>query len=326
MRNHGYKKYLKEKHSKLNTSPEAIEYIIHKATGSTIINHKRIIIGEVNEVYEVITKDKKNYIVRISRSKFPRFEAEKKVINLAKNAGVLAPTVLLVERMNSSGMDVTLCVEEKINGQPLNTILETIDKKSLESILMEAGSQLSKIHSIQVDNFGNLDRSDHYKNWESFILRSAEKVKRFSQLAKIIQIDLHLMQKANKILRDHSCLYKEITPYLLHGDFSLKHLLISRNHIVGIIDFESAKGGDPLFDFAWLDYFYGERIPMHLVEKGYSNKKIFDDNYELKMSLYSIHLGLGFIDYYESEKNMPALEYAKQKLLKELSNFGPSKS
>lgn len=316
-----YQKYLEEKHGKLNAPQRIVEKVVNKATGSSLVEKRRIIEGEVNEVYEVTTKNNQNVIVRISRSMHPRFEAEEKAIRLALMAGVPAPKVLLIEKINQRENNLTFCVEEKIVGRPLNKFMDKLDEKTLKSIISEAGNILSQIHSVELEGFGGLDRDKPYKTWTEYVLRPEKKLERITQAAEAVGIDVKLIDKAIEILKEHRRLYKEVKPQLLHGDFSTKHLLVKDNHIVGIIDFENAKGGDPVLDFAWLNYFYGQVIPTDWLKTGYKNKDLFDRDFELKMKLYRLNLGLGFIDYYEYEKNEAGMNHTKKKFHEELRNF-----
>jgi aminoglycoside phosphotransferase (APT) family kinase protein len=316
-----YQKYLEEKHRKLITPDSVINKVVKKATGSSLKMKNRIIEGEVNEVYEVVTEDKQSVIVRISRSKHPRFEAEEKAIKLALMAGVPAPKVILVERVFEKKDSITVCVEEKIDGKPLKKLMGKLDEPTLKSIISEAGNILSKIHSVKLEGFGELGRDIPYRDWGEYVLRSERKLDRIIEASKNIGIEVSMIKKAIEILKSHSSVYSKIKPYLLHGDFSTKHFLIRNNNIVGIIDFENAKGGDPVLDFAWLNYFYGKVIPTNWLKDGYTNKNVFYDNFKLKMKLYRLHLSLGFIDYYEYEKNEAGINHTKKMLVEELNNF-----
>ncbi|MCX6705527.1 MAG: phosphotransferase, partial [Candidatus Woesebacteria bacterium] len=116
-------------------------------------------------------------------------------------------------------------------------------------------------------------------------------------------------------------MFKIDEAYLLHGDFGPKHLLIVDNHVTGILDFEGAKGGDPIRDLAWLNFFYGDSFSIDWLKVGYKNKDIFDENFDLKMKLYRLHLGLDLLEYYESEKNKSGMIHTRERFIKELENF-----
>ena len=55
-----YQTYLEQKHAQFNTPAEIIDEVVHVAIGSLPKKRKKLILGEVNEVYAVIAeKDRK---------------------------------------------------------------------------------------------------------------------------------------------------------------------------------------------------------------------------------------------------------------------------
>ena len=139
--------------------------------------------------------------------------------------------------------------------------------------------------------------------------------------AKLIGIESGLVGNAFKLLWENKEMFQINKAHLLHGDFSPKHILIADGHVTGILDFEDAKGGDPVRDLARLNFFYGDSFPIEWLKAGYQNKDIFDKNFDLKMKLYRLHLGLDLLGYYESEKNRAGLIHTKERFIKELENF-----
>lgn len=316
-----YQKFLEKKHGGFETPGNLIGTIVKKATGSGLVKKERIIAGEVNEVYDVTTENDQNVIVRISRQGSQNFETEERVIRLALMAGVPAPKILLIEQISSSLEKPTFCVEEKIEGKPLTSLMGSLESGVLRSIISESGGILSKIHSITVDNFGHLDGTTSFKTWQDYIFSIEGRRDRIIAAAKRLRIEPELIDKAFRLLRENEKMFQIKEPKLLHGDFSPKHLLVKDNHITGIIDFEGAKGGDPVRDFAWLNFFYGDSFPIDWVKAGYDNKDLFDKNFDIKMKLYRLHLGLDLLEYYDSQKNESGLIHTKARFIKELENF-----
>jgi aminoglycoside phosphotransferase (APT) family kinase protein len=257
----------------------------------------------------------------VSRSQYPKFEAEEKAISLSLKAGVPAPKVLLIEQMQNGDEKLTFCIEEKIKGEALRELMPSLDIETRNSFIIEAGEILSKIHSVQLPGFGNLDRDVPFKTWEDFIFHLEDKKEKILTSGEKVGIDSVLINQAFEILRNNSSAFTVKEARLLHGDFGPKHLLVQEGHITGIIDFENAKGGDPVYDFAWLNYFHGESFSVESLREGYLDKNLFNENFELKMKLYRLHLGLGFIHYYESEKNEPGTNHAKKCFINELQDF-----
>lgn len=316
-----YRKYLEKKHGGFNTPGELVEMIAEKATGSRPIKRSRIIEGEVNEVYDVITEDKQDVVVRISRHGAANFETEERVIRMALMVGVPAPKVLLIEEASSGSEKLTFCVEEKIEGGSLRKLMGTMDKSTLKSIISEAGGTLSKINSVTVERFGRLNGSVIFKNWSDYIFSLENRKDRIIEAGKLIGIESDTINEVFKLLRENGKMFQIKEPKLLHGDFGPKHLLIRDNHIVGVLDFEDAMGGDPVYDLARISYFNYDVFPIDWLKEGYGKKDLFDDNFDLKMKLYRLQMGLGFIDYYNSEKNESGINYTKDRLIADLESF-----
>ena len=316
-----YQKYLEKKHSSFQTPEALIETMVKKATGSNTTQKKRIIAGEVNEVYGVTTQDNKDVIVRISRQAKNNFETEEKVIRLARMAGVPAPKVLLIEEASSGPQNLTFCVEGKIEGEPLLSLMGSMDKSAFKSIASEAGEILSKIHGIVVDKYGPQDGSRFFETWGDYIFNIEKRRLGITTAANLMGIESGLISESFKLLWENKEMFQINKAHLLHGDFSPKHILIADGHVTGILDFEDAKGGDPVRDLARLNFFYGDSFPIEWLKAGYQNKDIFDKNFDLKMKLYRLHLGLDLLGYYESEKNRAGLIHTKERFIKELENF-----
>ena len=70
-----------------------------------------------------------------------------------------------------------------------------------------------------------------------------------------------------------------------------------------------------------LNFFYGDSFSIDWLKVGYKNKDIFDENFDLKMKLYRLHLGLDLLEYYGSEKNKSGMIHTRERFIKELENF-----
>lgn len=319
--NDPYQRFLEKSHESFTSPEELVSEMIQKATGAELVERRKIIEGEVNEVYDVTTSEKQNVIVRISRSEYPSFETEEKVIRLVRMVGVPAPKVLLIEQISLEDKKLTFCVEEKIQGEPLKDLMGSMDNEMLKSFISEAGRILSKINSVTVEIFGSLDGSNSFKTWSDFIFNLESKREKIINAGKIVGADKTLIDKAFSLLRENEALFNIKEAKLLHGDFSPKHLIVHDNKIVGVIDFEGAKGGDPVRDIAWASYFYNDSFPIEWLTEGYENKELFDKDFDLKMKLYRLHMSLDLLEYFQADKNISGMTYAKRRLGEEMKNW-----
>ena len=145
-----------------------------------------------------------------------------------------------------------------------------------------------------------------YKTWESFL---SNLNKRYLNKIKGTEFE-YLIPKIKKYLDENLYLVKGLKkPSFIHDDIQIENLIVYKNKINGIIDFDRAFFGDPLYEFPYMEtsfiYFFNkkEKRIKDSLYKGYlSEKKIDWKRYEkLKdyyyLCKYLIHLS-GF-KYFE---------------------------
>lgn len=320
-----YKEYLQKKHGGFNTDPKLLSEIVSMATESDVKDDQRIVEGEVNEVHRVTTDSGEKLIVRISRSSNPRFEAEKWAIDSARKVGVPAPEVLLVEKRTSENESLTFCVEKQIDGIPLRDYIEQVgtDSEDARHAVENAGVALAKIHSVEVGGYGNLspEGEGHNTSWQEYMTSWSRKADKLIEPAKGIGLDPEVVEQAIKLIESHKVVYQISPPRLLHGDYGGDHVFIKDGAVSGIIDFESCKGGDPAWDFSWWSYFGKNRPPIKWLMNGYARETALDDDFELRVKLGELRLGLDMVHYYFYEKNEAGQDLAKRRLLEIVAGF-----
>ena len=293
------------------------------AVGEKPINKEKVILGEVNEVYDVTVGNEKHLIVRISRSSNPRFASEKWALDEVKKVGVPAPKILLVTSQSIKERNLTFCVEEKLSGNPIISI-PWQEKDRIKALVVQAGAMLAKIHSVKPTGFGGLSEDGQGKlsSWLEYVNEIDDEQEEILKSAIKIGLSIDQIERGFKLLKENNHLFEDVEPHLLHGDFSTKHILFENDLITGIIDFESCKSGDPLWDFAWWSYFFGKDVPIEWLKEGYDQVNKVDPEFNKKLVLYRIRLGLSMIHYYESEGNTSGMQHTKEKLLSDLKLCG----
>ena len=318
-----YQRYLEQKHAKFNTPDLVIDAVVDAAVGEKPINKEKVILGEVNEVYDVVVEKNKHLIVRISRSSNPRFASEKWALDEVKKVGVPAPKILLVTSQSIKERNLTFCVEEKLSGNPIRSI-PWQEKDRIKALVVQAGAMLAKIHSVKPTGFGGLSEDGQGKlsSWLEYVNEIDDEQEEILKSAIKIGLSIDQIERGFKLLKENNHLFEDVEPHLLHGDFSTKHILFENDLITGIIDFESCKSGDPLWDFAWWSYFFGKDVPIEWLKEGYDQVNKVDPEFNKKLVLYRIRLGLSMIHYYESEGNTSGMQHTKEKLLSDLKLCG----
>lgn len=321
-----YQKYLASVHTKWVTPDETIQEIVKEGTSKQIASKQRIIAGEANEVYNITLSNNKNVILRISKSAYPNFLQEKWAIEKVKTLGIPAPKILLIKHFTVDGKEKSACLMDKVDGEPLERGKINFDKLDLrlkKKLINQAGEILSKIHSIGTQGFGWIigEGKAEYKTSNELIDGLLNKHELFEKMAEEEDLDKHIVIKTLDIIKGFKGSYSKIKPHLNHGDYSHKHFMVKDNKIVAILDWGGARSDTPVYDFAGWDYWFGEYIPTEWLIAGYSNKELFDHNFDDFLHLLRLFRGLETLNWYHQEKYKPAVEKAKIKLLKDLEYF-----
>lgn len=298
-----YPEYLKRLHAESLTTDEEIASLVREASGSAPVGKKRLLAGEVNEVYDIELQEKGHVVLRIHKAETPVFGQERWAIDQCRRRGVPAPTILLIKYVPGTDGVVSYCIQEKSPGDVLSrgkVPYEHLDKYQLEAILHNAGRILEKMHSIPVTGFGDLDehgRGDKATFLEAMI-RAEEKEEKYVALAKKLGIPDEQMQKVFRIIRERVPRYADTKATFNHGDFDPKHIMHIGDEVTGILDFGDVLSHAPLYDFARWEYWYGDNKMLTWLKEGYSDKSIFADSGELSR-LIQLYMNIDLIKWYD---------------------------
>lgn len=316
-----YEDYLAAKHASFGVSTDTVSRVVMEATGQNITNLHRVIAGEINEVYEVITENG-GYFMRISRHEKTDYSGERWALSMARANGVPAPNMIDMGEISDNGDVLKYCIEEKVPGKPMDRLMDTrqLTNSQVETIGYETGRILAKIHEIRTRGFGKISKDGEgpYQNWNEYVLKYANRNNQdlYGNAAKcgitIREIDL-----AIDILKQHQSLYDTVTPRLIHCDYRPKHFMVSEDHLSGVIDFGSCMSGDPVCDFAWEIYHHNK----DWLKAGYLSVVGALQDFDLKVNLYQLRIGMDLIRFYAIENHPIGMAHARNKINECLNYF-----
>ena len=189
-----YDKYLKSLHSQKETPEEIIKDIVKEGAGKNFVSKKKIVAGEVNEVYDITLNDKSHVILRISPNGSPDFQQEQWAIKEAKKVGVPVPEIYLIKYIMTNGKEYGFCLMEKLEGDTLergNIDLNKITLEERRNYINEAGRILAKIHSIPTTGWGWIVKEKgQYETSDELFRQWLNKRKRYSETASLEKIFL----------------------------------------------------------------------------------------------------------------------------------------
>ena len=323
-----YKRYLENLHSKSITSNEIINSVIEEATGFKVKRKKKIIAGEINEVYDIFLENEENIIVRITKGDSIQHKREAWAFKKCKGVGgIPIPELLFIKEVVDKNHILSFCVQRKLLGNTIKggkIVFDKFNRNRQERIIYKAGEILSKIHTIKTKGFGYIDK-DGMGSHPSYSQLMSEYVKDFDKyldLAINIGMPWKSMEKIFDILIKKEKTSPKLTPILSHNDYTLNHIMINdKDEITGIIDWGEIKGHSPVNDFAkWS--FWVEEVPVEWLQRGYINKRIFDEEYEDMVHWSRLNIGLGALSWYYARRYKSGIKEVLKKLLRDLEYYG----
>lgn len=319
--------YTLEKHGRWNTSPEIIADVVAQASGGPIIERERIINGESNEVYSVTIEGGQELIVRIYHGEKNRFERENWALDRSREKGVPVPEMLHIRSVKDAGALLQVCVETKLPGVSLQEYRDESgqDKRERVSKMLHAlGAELMKVHSVKTDGWGALDKEGKGKYQSVSELIDRDVIERKDDILEALKEkpeDFQLVERAFHILQNEAATFDSEQPCLIHNDLSPEHVLVEHDRISGLIDFESALGGDPLLEFALWDFKHGAKYPLKDIIEGYGKQELFTEDFERRLNFWKIYRSLASLRYCIQEKKQSGIARALDVIRKSTHYF-----
>ncbi len=183
----------------------------------------------------------------------PKYQREKIVFDFLKKSIIPVPQkVTLDESKSLIPFDVLIC--EMIPGKNLASAWPALLREQRQRLAESAGRIFKQLSAIEWKHFGELASTGPLSQTKTWIAYLDAKLSFHLQEA----LELNIFdQKAIKTFRgifskNQAALQEVSTPYLVHGDFHFGNLLFVDETITGVVDFEWAFAGDPLYDlFQW---------------------------------------------------------------------------
>jgi aminoglycoside phosphotransferase (APT) family kinase protein len=180
----------------------------------------------------------------------PKYRREKIAFELLKNTAVPVPRkVILDESKEVCPFDVL--ITEFLNGENLEATWPTLDSKLRPQLAAKAGEILKQLNSVSLSFFGELSGVGplpQTATWSEYL-----KAKLSFHLDEALRLGLLDSSKQLRILDVFQSFQSELSAYtesrLVHVDYHFGNLLHSDGRITGVVDFEWALAGDPLYDF-----------------------------------------------------------------------------
>lgn len=288
--------------------------VVGEVTGAPVLDMRRIVAGEGNEVYDVALEGVPSMIVKIAHGRPDSHDREAWAIAQCTSRGIRAPRIRAHRRVEVGSAQRSIIVMEKLPGEPLRDV--NPDEVDVRRVLGEVGAWLSELHAIPVQGVGYLDGSGvglrvTMGEWLDALTAVAPV---FEEAGRSVGLDAGTIRGWLREIVDS---FRAAPPRvaLLHNDLLANHVLVHDGHLSGIIDFGEVAAEPAASDFAKWDYTEGERFPVEWIQAGYGDPSLFEPpNDRTYRALWHAN-GLWLMQWYHQTGFLAGVESARDRLL-----------
>ena len=299
------------------TPPNIVAAVVAEATRAPILELRRIVAGEQNEVYDVTLERAPSLILKISHRGAVAHEREAWVLGQCAARGILAPGVRALRHVEVGGEQRSIIIMEKLPGERLCDVDPA--ELDLRAVLGELGAWLRKLHSIPVQGFGYLDGSGvgYRATIDDWLADSVTNVTHvFEEAGRSVGLDSSTIHGWVREIVDS---FRAVPPRvaLIHNDLLANHVLVHEGHLSGIIDFGEVAAEPNAIDFARWDFNEGERFAVEWIKAGYGDRPLFEPPNDRTYRALWLSTGLWLMQWYHGTGFLAGVEAARDRLLSE---------
>ncbi len=224
---------------------------------------------------------------------------DKVALELISRSGINIPVPKVYASFKLDKIGVL--VMERLNYPLLETASPTEISLYIPSILQN----LRNLHEIRSEHPGEIDTIVH-SSWPDVLLsRITGQDFKWEEISKREVLDRKLvMESLERLIHEIKNMTSNISSYsLLHTDFNQRNLFIDpdRKEIAGIVDWEEAMFGDPIYDLARVRMLLWHfDLPKQVVDQYYQLISLTDKEKELE-KLYWTYLVVQYLAWYSEE-------------------------
>jgi aminoglycoside phosphotransferase (APT) family kinase protein len=303
-------------HQKWATPLSVVTAVIGEVAKAPVLDIRRIVAGEQNEVYDVTLERAPSLIVRIAHGGPEAHDREAWVIGQCAARGIGAPRVHALRRVEVGSERRSIIVMEKLPGERLSDV--DPDELDVRRVLGEVGAWLTELHSIPVQGFGYLDGSGVGKlatmdDWLAALMTEAHV---FEEAGRSVGLEAATIRGWLREIVDS---FRAAPPRvaLIHNDLLANHVLVHDGHLSGIIDFGEVAAEPVASDFAKWDFCEGERFPVEWIQDGYRDASLFLPPNDRTYRALWLGNGLWHMRWYHETGFGPGVDAARDRLLSE---------
>jgi len=251
------------------------------ANPAFLINDKFVVRFNADE-----NEDRKNCFLR-----------ESTLYSAFAKLNIPAPEAIAID-INKNKVPYYYIINTYIPGDILSSVYASFSEEEQREIAFKIGKLLKHIHSLQPQDIDDIyDVLDWQKPWKETIVKKFEKTYgEFNEHKNFLSVeDRKLVEQTFSQFKEQIS-ENDIPVGLIHNDFHANHIVVQNKEIKGVIDFEWASFGDPLWDLQKLPIFTTDgTFSVKDFLRGYGLEK-FNEKEMIRFKMSCIEQGIWMID------------------------------
>ncbi len=251
---------------------EELQKVTHEVFGDnhTIINSEKLLGGAQKHVYKITCSNNFIFVLyiwhkttsyftesEISTSIFTSNSATLFELNniFMKSNGINVPEMYYMDKSKKE-FDFEFALVQYIYGYDIDTLINDYPER-VKPALMSLGDSVRKMKSIKRETAGTLDNPLNEFSCKDYVYDDAQ-----NSLDLLIQDYQPVINIKEQIISCLNILYKKCidnSEYsFIHFELGPNHVIVDKNNISYLIDFEGAKYFDAEYEHSFMNFRFGE--------------------------------------------------------------------
>lgn len=234
----------------MNISRPSEQYaidIVEKSLRKKVRTIKRFPTGLANYVYDVITSEGNNIVVRLGTSESKdSFSSAIYWYKLLKPIGIPLPEI---HYSNIDEQSLPVIIMDRLEGEDLGNIYQSLNSRQKENIANHIVEIQNKVETLPLGKgYGyamSYEDPNLMNTWEEVVLNQLERSRKRIQNNTVVSV--HVVDKVLdkiKLIKNYLDL---VEPKAFLDDTTTKNLMIHDGDLIGIVDVDYVCFGDKLF-------------------------------------------------------------------------------
>lgn len=274
---------------------QAAATLIAKLQSYSMPRVRRIMSGTMTHKYEVDAGSERFVVRFYPQQRGTVVDYEPDVLGRCRAAGLGVPEVIADSRTGPMA-PLPYMIYRMLPGISLNERLNVLSDAALDAISDELLHAIRAMSKLEMTGWGDLRDAWHgsFSNWSDFLQKSFEEGLGMARKQCLLPAS---ELRALDIIRSYADALK--TPArstLAWADVSAEHVILDdQNHVVGLIDFESALAADDILNIGYFAARYGgTRFGIRMLKKWSHQMNAMEKWY---ISFYAVLRGLRILRY-----------------------------